>query len=914
MSADGTVPVVYIVKIAGVSCSHIDLFDVILEKAAKFYSSFLQQRSYLACRDDLGPSDRTWAVLCFRNQQDAVKCAQWLFSEPFLSSDGGPSGRVQVLNRLQASSKDLENATAEAKIHAQNVLKWKLANKSRPTHPHSPTLQPGTSVFQPGTSVFHSARSNKATSPCATATGVTSKQVDPFPHPPALKRQKPLASAFNKVVVAPETRREVVAPFIDEKKVSKSKQMIAEVLSKSMDAPTAQSSKPMRSELANSIVEAILALNIDTHQFSEKTRHLQFNLGKNTDLRTSVLEGIIAPEVLVKLRSEQMETKDQAEIRKKIQEKSLETHVLPHGDVVFGRNIDAALQLKREAPGYKEPGYSDADELNNSSRANNTSTKSALLPVDVVDVSLDDAYPSAQKRLRDELDGNSNDDLESDHDVEERSLINERVKKSVKFDPFISGLEKKIEKPVAQPTTSVENGIAKHHSSLLKGTAKTLSHLPRQQIDWGPPIENDDRGTWSPPQILGNKSKIYKGQLSWTNAAGKFKAEVEVVGFQPAAFIRLPSSLDIVESISVDGMLHKIQGSGAKPWNLHRAWIIGPNLPKLFGRAYLQSLVPDTLESPTKPFMKSSDISTGHPTGKLMETLNTGTVTSPKNPDVSSFERHNKVRSEAYDEEALIGEAIDQAYKGIQSLKTVGRILVNLNGEILQNYNEGWAKGSHVGWELFIMEPTIAACELASVLVQEGDAARRSHALLMIAIPHYWGELLPLGKNGVRQGTVDSGRIYISASGASTLHNLPKVINCEFKAHSSRLNLGDIWDSVFEQQNIRLYPRQPTNIPLNLVLGNQRPEDPKLEENEENRKNVVAFDALKKGLQESADGVDALICQDDVPHYLDLAVAAPSSSTHSSQKNFLLLGCWNRKIVLGLGHHAIDFRDPRSWI
>jgi hypothetical protein len=894
MSANDDVPEVYIVKITDVCCSRIYSFDIILEKAAKFYSSFLQQRSYLARRDDLDPPGRTWAVLCFRNQQDALKCAQWLSSESLLSGGDSPStsleGKVQVLNRLQAPSKDLENATAEAKRHAQNVLKWELANKSRLTHSHSPTLQLGTSAG-------YLARSNARTPQSPTAIGNHSKQVDSLPHPLASKRQKPLASASNKALAALETKWEIVAPSIDERKINKSKQMLAEGLSKSMDASTAQSSKVMRSELATLIVDAILDLNGDTHEFSEKIRQLQFNLGKNAELRTYVLEGTIAPEVLVKMRSEQMETKEQAEKRRKIQEKSLETHVLPHGDIVVGRNIDAALQLKREAQGYKEPRYSDADILDNLSKLNNASSKSALSP-NIIDVAVNDAYPNAQKRLRDEHDGSNHGDFDSNQNADDRLLIKKRAKKTVKFDPSqIAPVKENAEERVAPP--NIKSG-----SSSLGGSAQTPSRLPRQKIDWGPPVEHVDSGGWSPPPILGNNGKIYNGQLSWTNVTGDFQADVEVVGFQPTAFIRLPNSLDVVESISVEGMLRKIEDSGAKPWNLHRAWIVGPKLPDVFGRAHAQSLVHDTLKSPTIPFIENDDDGIGR-SEKFMEPSNkhNGTFSPPNSSNLNNREGPNSVKGKAYDEEGI--------NEGMQKFKTVGRILVNLNGEILHNYNDGWTKGSHVhvGWEMFIMEPTIAACEAASALLQEGDAARKSHALLMIAVPHYWGELLPLGENGIRQGIAGSERIYVSASGASTLHKLPKVIKCDLKAHSSRLNLNKIWNSVFNEQNIRLYPRQPNKTPSNLFLGDLEPEE---EQEDNDQSNVAAFDALKKRLEESTYGVDALICQHDVPNHLDLAVAAPLA--HSSQKSFLLLGCWNRKNVRGVGHHAIDFRDPRSWM
>ncbi|KAG7666737.1 hypothetical protein Ndes2437B_g08451 [Nannochloris sp. 'desiccata'] len=897
MAAGDTVPGVYVVKVTDVPCSLIDSFEVVLEKAAKFYSSFSRQRSFLARRDDLELSDMTWAVICFRNQQDAVKCAQWLSSEPLLSGDGPSTsfeGRVQVLNRLQAPSKDLEKATIEAKKHAKTVVIWEQANRSLLTHPQSPTLQLGTSVV-------HFARTNATTPQATTAIGVSSKKVDPLPYPSAVKREKPLASATNKAVITTETKKDFVAPSIDERKISKSKQMIAEGLSKAMDASTTQSSKVMRSELANSIVNAILALNIDTHEFSEKIRHIQFNLGKNAELRISVLEGTIPPDALVKMRSEDMETREQAEKRRKIQEKSLETHVLPHGDIVFGRNIDAALQLKREAQGYKEPRYSDADTLNNSSRLNNASSKSALLPV--VDAVVNDVHPIAQKRLRLEIKDSSSSDSDSDrhnkHDVEDCVINDKRAKKSVKFDTAQIGPAKKAEeKRVAPPNP--ETCVNRHHSSFLDKHVQTPSHLPRQQIDWGPPIEHVDlAGGWSPPSILGNQGKIYKGQLAWTNVTGNFQADVEVVGFQPAAFIRLPKSLDVVESISLNEMLYKIRESGAKPWNLHRAWIVGPKLPGLFGRVYLESLIPETLESPTIPLIENDDDGSGHSIERLIETLDKhkGIVTSPKRPKLNT---RNTVRGKAYDE--------NSNNEGIQKRKTVGRILVNLDGEILHNYNEGWTKDSHVGWEMFIMEPTIAACEAASALLQEGDSARKSHALLMIAIPHYWGELLPLGQNGIRQSIAGSGRIYISASGASTLHRLPKVVNCNLKAHRSRLNLSDVWDSVFGEQNVRLYPRQPTNAPPNLLLNDQEQE-----ENEENRENVAAFDALEKRLQDATPyGADALICQHGVPNHLDLAVAAPAA--HSNHRKYLLLGCWNRKIVPGVGHYAVNFRDPRSWM
>lgn len=435
----------------------------------------------------------------------------------------------------------------------------------------------------------------------------------------------------------------------------------------------------------------------------------------------------------------------------------------------------------------------------------------------------------AQKRSRQ---GHGS-DSDSKEDKDGQAVNEKRAKKSVKFNE----------------TTEVEKdkprfGILPH---LERESAQGPCRPARQQIDWGPPIEHSDPRGWQPPPILGNYDKVYEGNLAWTNATSDFNVKVAVHGFQPelGVFIRLPRTLDIAESISIDEMHLAIEKSGAKPWHLHRAWIVGPTMPNLeLNHKQYESLKDDAFH------------------------------------DASSKQR------------------------------VVGRILVNRDGEVLHNYNEGWTKGCPFGWELFIMEPTASACAGASALLQEGDAARRSHSLLMIAVPHYWGELLPLGENGIRQGLVGSARVYVSASGASTLHKLPKIINCDLKAHRSRMNLKDIWHSVFYEQNIRLYPRQATPLyprqatpPSNLPLSVQEEAS-----YEANRKNVADFEALEKRLSGSPYGGDALICQHDVPPHLDLALAAPAEKS-----GFLLLGCWNRKLVPGVGHHAINFRDVRSW-
>jgi hypothetical protein len=238
---------------------------------------------------------------------------------------------------------------------------------------------------------------------------------------------------------------------------------------------------------------------------------------------------------------------------------------------------------------------------------------------------------------------------------------------------------------------------------------------------------------------------------------------------------------------------------------------------------------------------------------------------------------------------------------GAEKRENVGKILVNSNGEVFRSYNEGWTKGSHVGWQLFICEPTPAACEAASALIQEREAARKSHALLMITVSHYWGELLPLGENGARQHLEGSKRIYVSASGASTLPNLPKTIKCELKAHFSRMNLSSIWYSVFTTPNVRMYPRQT------------------VEEGNKDEENIATFDALEKRLLANAfnlDTADALICQQqEIPCNVDLAVASGCEPDEiSGGKTFLLFGCWHRKILPGIGHQPIDFRETyHSW-
>jgi Transcription factor S-II (TFIIS), central domain len=899
MSASETLQNLYIVKVSDVPCVRNNSFDAILEKAAKFYSSFLQHRSFLAFRDDLGPSGATWGILAFRNREDALKCSQWLSSELVLPGNNRSSsfrleGRVQLLSRVQAPAEILKTAAAEAKKRLQEITMWERATKS--LFPQSPTLEPGTSVVPP-------ARTKAITLQGATTLGTSSKKTELLPHPPSLKRQKPLTAAHNKAIVAIESKIQApTAPSIDEKKINKSKEMISEGLAEAMDASTVRSSSVMRSELANSIVNAIVALDIDTHEFSEKIRHLQFNLRKNGELRASVLEGATAPEALVAMRSEDMQTKEQAEKRKQIEEKSLETSILPHGDVVFGRNIDAALQLKREAQGYKEPRYSDADTLNNSNGLDKTFLKSPPLPAgEIIDLVAHQVLHGALKRTRDEhrgIDGDSDSKKAKNRPIAEFK----RVKKSVKFDAVLIN---------HAPNPAKIGGL--NYSS----SGGTSFRLPRQHIDWGAPILHADPGGWRPPPILGNQGKIYSGNLAWTNFKGDFEETVEVVGFQPNAFIRLPPSLDIVESITFDEMKSRIEESGAKSWNLHRAWLVGPKMPG----AFLESPIENSSESPTTlgEFGSMDDID-NRTAANLVEDL-------PAQKDASSlslgperkltykeFQQHrNNVGGPAKRDQ----KAKEAIKADLGKRKTVGRILVNLNGEVLQNYNDGWAKGCHAGWELFIMKPTIAACEAASALLQEGAAARKSHAFLMIAVPHYWGELLPLGENGIRQGIARSRRLYISASGASTLHKLPKVINCDLKAHRSRLNLNEIWDSVFGAQSIRLFPKRPKTS-SGAPLAKSKPSiflSSDVEEDEEDRKNVAAFKDLLKYLRDSYHRADALICQHDVPHDLDLAVAAPPvNSSPSEEKDFLLLGCWNRKLVPGFGHQAINIRDPRSWI
>ena len=268
-----------------------------------------------------------------------------------------------ILTRPSSSTSspatELENLNAKAKHRSLEILKWEQATTSLLAHPLSPTLQTRASTL-----------SARTTPQGATALGFT-KKVEVAHHLPPSKKLKPHAGTANKLEVAIESQKPATSvaptvPLIDEKKIRKSKEMIAEGLREAMEPSAVQSSGVMRSELANAIVDAILALNVGTNTFSDKIRHLQFNLRKNGELRGSVLDGTISPNSLVIMRSEEMETKEQAEKRKRIEEKSLENAVLPEGDLEFGMNIDAALQLKREAQGFKEPRYSDADTFNHS--------------------------------------------------------------------------------------------------------------------------------------------------------------------------------------------------------------------------------------------------------------------------------------------------------------------------------------------------------------------------------------------------------------------------------------------------------------------------------------------------------------------------------------------------------------------
>lgn len=201
--------------------------------------------------------------------------------------------------------------------------------------------------------------------------------------------------------------------------------------------------------------------------------------------------------------------------------------------------------------------------------------------------------------------------------------------------------------------------------------------------------------------------------------------------------------------------------------------------------------------------------------------------------------------------------------------------------------------------------PTEAACTAASAVLQEVDAARQSHALLAIAVPHYWGILLPKGRKGLEIGEKGS-RIRVSAAGTLSLHKLPSVLNFLQYTTAARIaNLEAEWHKVFGS-DVRLFAASNAENDISLM--------PPHTEDEKDLLNLERY--LNQDMK-------VLVAQESIPPNLELCLAAPRESMlgmmgsggggSSPSRPYVILGVWRRKEGAYGTRIPMEIRDPAVW-
>lgn len=710
---------IFSVHISDVPCHSTFNFDNICSKAQDFYKSFLPKRSYQALRDDSPKLDRTWAILSFTSQNDALKCAQWLLHGPITFPGAPPSFTgIRVMQRVQASTAALEQAAHQSKEYEKNLAQWQASADSPALDSLS---RPSLTLRAPPTDIDrdrgrdrgrersrrssdsdsprdHSRsppprrRSKPKTGPSEPRPGTASASAAAAP---AAQRPKPTVSLFPSKKLAEKTahpKRIVEAKPVeppkpevpDAKKIETAKKVIREALSHGMTEETAHASSVMCSELSHAIIEALLALGLESNKFTDKVRLLSFNLRKNGDLQAAVLDGTTPPEVLVKMTSEDMMTKEQAETKRRIEQQMMDEVTVDPTAISSWHNTAAALEMKRSVMGNYVSPSPDKEFLMSPNKPSavqplpTTVTTAAAerplsadqpLPVidsavtnNLVDISLPlspRAAVTAERLNEGAGGGGGGEKAVLPHEQPQQPLpgagpamgpasiykrpgmdIPEavtRAHKSVRFDSSVKNDNRSVlGESSRQAGGAVPSAVPLSHttSSSLSLYVPPAATIPQQQrhatpamlphdapLAWGPPLMDTSEGPWHPPIAL-YKNKILNGKLAWNG----YEIEVQGVDFSPMAFIRLPPTLQIKDTTSIAAMTQAIRDTGAQPWHMHRFWLVGPSMPDVDWR-------------------------------------------SEPGPDE----------------------------------QTVGRILVTVRGDVLEEYEDGWKRDVPHGWEIFIM-------------------------------------------------------------------------------------------------------------------------------------------------------------------------------------------------------------------
>ena len=716
---------VFIVHISALPCHPNYVFKNILSKAEDFYKSIIPTRSFYAHRDDLTNLDQvsTWANLCFSSQDDAVKCAQWLLHGPISLPGAPPSFHgVRVLKRVQASPTDLERAANEAREYEKNLIQWQAAADASAMDLRSvPSLDPGNSrdATERGRdrgrerTRDRSRRSDSDSpprrnrpSPTETRPKSASGRDTTAPPAAAVPKSKPAVSLFPSKKAPQEKPSEargpvgqsskpavpakpVEPPPPDGKKIEIANRLIREALCHGMSKEKIEEAFLMASELSHRIMESVLALELDFKKFVDKVRQLSSNLHQNHDLRGKVLDGRTSPDALVHMNSVDMQTKEKAEWKRGREEKSMLESMVDPNAVGSWHNTAAALQMKRAALGEHEMSPSLTLDRPNSQHSNDLPVQSSLRMAAPGKNS--QIEPEASIPLEKPLNGGPTTTNLLDYSLP----LSPRVAQQSGPSPPADAVEGAPLPQHAQQATGVGPsrpvGIYKRPSGELPETFTR----PYKSVRFDPSVKNEEE---SEPMLGYNGNEIF-GDASRappaTSNFGKTTTSSLSLYIPPDA---APTNTKEEQNPTVFSTISSLP---------HIAW--GPPSP---------SLSPDW--QPPQVLQRNLILN-----GKLAwneyEVDVEGVGFSPsafiRLPGTIRIEKMTSIEemTESIRETGaqpwhvhrfwLVGPSmptVDWAMEPEPYERIVGRVLVNIRGEVLNSNNEGWEKGPH-GWEIFIM-------------------------------------------------------------------------------------------------------------------------------------------------------------------------------------------------------------------